>query len=258
MRFAAILTKLIMKFSTLAALMATTTAVKIDQSTAAKTTSTLASKIRAKTTEAEPQYEITGIMKMVGNSTAAHEGPDMNDELAEADADNNAISAASPHNPLAWVEMLDQKFRVGGQLDIMLNPGRADYFYIDLLVDYDHWLYFEMEDHGDGHSCLYISEERKDSYDHMEYCVKKDLEDQTGFADLFEAGPELQVQFLEDGANLRFWGHLINEDMSDVFDIGGTLPAGKNTWNHAINWENYNMVDIYHAGGEHIIEAAME
>jgi len=176
MRFAAILTKLIMKFSTLAALMATTTAVKIDQSTAAKTTSTLASKIQARTTEAEPQYEITGIMKMVGNSTASHQGPDMTDELAEADT-SRSVSAATPHNPLQDVQMTDQKYRVGGQLDIMLNPApMGGFFYIDLLIDHSQWLYIEMygKDAGYNGGCMSITYASDNGWDGIEYCVKKE------------------------------------------------------------------------------------
>ena len=150
-----------MKFSTLAALMATTTAVKITQSSAVKITSTLASKIQAKSTEAEPHYEINGTLTLEGEGAPAHhEGPDMNDDLAEADH-NPSVSAASVHNPLANVEMTNQNFRVGGQLDVILNPGPiGDRFYIDLIQDDDNMIYFEVHGKAAGEhgNCLYIHE----------------------------------------------------------------------------------------------------
>ena len=112
------LTKLKMKFSTLAALMATTTAVKITQS--------------------EPSYEISGTLKMEGeNAPAHHEGPDMNDEMAEADK-SPSMSEASVHNPLQNIVLEHQNFHVGGQLDIMTNEGpMGKRFDIRLIEDDD-------------------------------------------------------------------------------------------------------------------------
>jgi hypothetical protein len=123
-----------MKFSTLVALMATTSAVKMTQSSAAKNTETLASKIMTKTSESEPHYEINGTLTLVGDGAPAHEGPDMSDEMAEADK-SKSVSAASPNKPLAEVELLDQTFRAGGQLDVILNPGPiGDAFGIELIA----------------------------------------------------------------------------------------------------------------------------
>ena len=189
-----ILTKLNMKFSTLAALMATTSAVKITQSSAAKTTETLATKIMAKTTASEPNYEITGTLKMVGNSTASHDGPDITDDMAKADAENNSISAASPHNPLEHVMMTNQNFRVGGQLDIILNPGpMGNKFYIDLLDNSGNdWLYFEAysKSAGDHGNCLYVSHHIGGEWGGIDYCVKDDA---LLIEDLFADGPEIQL-----------------------------------------------------------------
>ena len=247
-----------MKFSTLAALMATTSAVKITQSTAAKTTSSLVSKIQAKTTEAEPHYQITGTLTMEGEGAPAnHEGPDLSDDMAEADH-SPSVSAAAPHNPLANVEMVNQNFRVGGQLDVILNPGPiGDRFYIDLIQDDDNMIYFEVHGVASGEhgNCLYIHELKNGQWGNsVDYCVKDDT---NTMDEIFEEGPEIQLQFLEDGVNMRVWGHLINEDMSDIFTITGS-SAGKSTYNHAINWENYHKVLVYSGGNPHIIEAAME
>jgi len=55
---------------------------------------------------------------------------------------------------------------------------------------------------------------------------------------------------------MRFWGHLINEGMQDIFTITGS-PPGKATYNHALDWEKYNSVQVHTGGGKHIIEAAM-
>ena len=69
-----------MKFSTLAALMAATSAVKITQS--------------------EPSYEISGTLTLEGeNAPAHHEGPDLTDDLAEADK-SPSVSEASVNNPI--------------------------------------------------------------------------------------------------------------------------------------------------------------
>jgi len=193
MRSPLILTKLNMKFSTLAALMATTSAVKITQSTAAKTTETLATKIMAKTTESEPHYEINGTLKLVGDGAPAHEGPDMTDEMADADSGNNSISAASPHNPLETVKMENQNFRVGGQLDIILNPGpMGEIFFIDLVQDDNNWLYFEAypKSAGQHGNCLYVHALKHGEYDGIEYCVKDDA---LLIEDLFADGPEIQL-----------------------------------------------------------------
>ena len=193
MRSPLILTKHNMKFSNLAALMATTSAVKIAQSSAAKTTETLATKIMAKTTASEPNYEITGTLKMVGEGAPAHEGPDITDDMAKADAENNSISAASPHNPLDYVKMENQNFRVGGQLDIILNPGpMGDMFYIDLLQDNGDWLYFEAypKSAGSHGNCLYVSHHIASEWGGMEYCVKDDA---LLIEDLFADGPEIQL-----------------------------------------------------------------
>ena len=84
----------------------------------------------------------------------------MVDEMAEGDK-NPSISAASPHNPLGYVEMNNQTFRVGGQLDVILNPGPVgDRFYIDLMQDDLNLIYFEIYGEGewDHHNCLFIHE----------------------------------------------------------------------------------------------------
>ena len=248
-----------MKFSTLAALMATTTAVKIDQTIAVKAAGTLATKIKAKTTESEPHYEIEGIMKLVGNSTASHhEGPDLNDEMAEADT-SRSVSAATPHNPMHDVSMSDQKFRVGGQLDVMLNPApMGGFFYIDLLIDHGRWLYVTMygKDAGYHAGCISIEDSSNANWEYVEYCVKEEAGE--SIDELFEYGPEFQVKFLENGIDLRVFGHLINEEMSDIFEIYGN--KGKNTFtsSNPISWGEFNMVDVYHGYGPHIIEVAME
>ena len=249
-----------MKFSTLAALMATTTAIKIDQTTATKVTGTTA----VKTTDSsstEPHYEIEGLLKLVGNSTASHhEGPDLNDEMAEADK-SHSVSAATPNNPLQDVQMTDVKYKVGGQLDIILNPSpMGGFFYIDMLIDHGHWLYVEMygvEDYpesSDG-GCMIITHASDTVWEGIEYCLKKE---HGRIDDLFEAGPEIQVQFLENGIDIRVLGHLINEEMSDFFEIYGG-SAGKHTFtsSHPMGWESYNMVDVYHGYGKHITEVAM-
>jgi len=46
--------------------------------------------------------------------------------------------------------------------------------------------------------------------------------------------------------------------MSDIFEIYGN--KGKNTYtsSHPISWGEFNMVDVYHGYGPHIIEVAME
>ena len=89
----------------------------------------------------------------------------------------------------------------------------------------------------------------------VEYCVK---DGEYGiWDDVFEYGPEFQLQFLENGVNMRVFGHLFNEDnMSDLFDITGA-SAGPATYNHALDWEKYNKVLVYSGGNPHIIEAAM-
>ena len=58
---------------------------------------------------------------------------------------------------------------------------------------------------------------------------------------------------------MRFWGHLINTDLSDVFNISGSngIMPGKITYNHKFDWEKFKRVDIATKGGKHIIEAAM-
>ena len=87
-------------------------------SSAVKTTQTLAAKIKARTTEPEPKYEINGILKLVGDQAPHHEGPDITDDMAKADAKNPTISDASNHNPLKSVTMEHQSFHVGGVLDV--------------------------------------------------------------------------------------------------------------------------------------------
>ena len=70
-------------------------------------------------------------------------------------------------------------------------------------------------------------------------------------------GAEIQLQFLEDGVAMRFWGHHLNQDFQDVFSITGR-PAGALTYNSRLNFEKLNKVTIDHATGAHIIEAVME
>ena len=235
MHFAMILKNLKMKFSTLAALMATTTAVKITQS--------------------EPSYEISGTLTLEGEGAPAHhEGPDMNDDLAEADK-SPSVSEASVHNPLQNIVLEHQNFHVGGQLDIMTNEGpMGKRFDIRLIEDDNNLVTFDIRG-KEWDNCLVINEKKNGQWQtEMRYCPHNP---EDHWDSLMDYGAEIQLQFLEDGVAMRFWGHHINQDFADVFAITGR-PAGHNTYNTRLNFDKLNKVTVSHATGAHIIEAAMQ
>lgn len=242
MLFPLILKNLKMKFSTLAALMGTTAAVQINQSATDE----------AKT---EPSYEITGTMRLKGaDHEYHHNGTSGSEDMAEHDAQVPTISAASVHNPLQNIEMLHQNFAVGGQLDLILNEGGeiGRNFDINLIQDDKNMVKFDIRGH-EWEDCLVINEMIEGTWGaEMRYCAHWEW----FWDDVMWDGPEIQLQFLENGVAMRFWGHHINQEFQDMLTITGR-PAGPNTWNTHLNYDKLNKVTVNHLNGAYITEAAM-